>query len=199
MIKFEKVSFEQYWKGYIDAKFRGDEDLSTETDRAEAFRQWQKIKLPKRATTGSAGYDFYAPYGFSVGEGSSGVTVPTGIRWVTDRSDIVLLCFPRSGLGFKYGSRLKNTTGVIDSDYWCSDNGGHIMTKWCADTYFYVKEGEAMMQGVIMPFVKTDDDVSDGIRNGGFGSTTKDASQKTKKILLNEEVTIDAVNSVAQK
>ena len=32
----------------------------------------------------------------------------------------------RSSLGFKYRLQLNNTVGIIDSDYFFSDNEGHI-------------------------------------------------------------------------
>ena len=41
----------------------------------------------------------------------------------------VLAIFPRSGLGFKYRLQLNNTVGIIDSDYFNSDNEGHILLK----------------------------------------------------------------------
>ena len=65
---------------------------------------YDRIALPGRATSGSAGYDFRTPAGFALTPGSS-VTVPTGIR-VRMREDHVLLLFPRSGLGFRYRLQL---------------------------------------------------------------------------------------------
>ena len=51
--KFEKVSFEQFKEGYLDA-------IGQDSD--EVIRSiYDALKLPKRATKGSAGYDFYAP------------------------------------------------------------------------------------------------------------------------------------------
>ena len=50
--KFEKVSFEQFKEGYLDA-------IGQDSD--EVIRSiYDALKLPKRATKGSAGYDFYA-------------------------------------------------------------------------------------------------------------------------------------------
>ena len=65
---------------------------------------WNNIKLPKRASIGSAGYDFYVPY-FVFSPCDSAVKILTGIRWVVDRCEQnkVLMLFPRSGLGCKYG------------------------------------------------------------------------------------------------
>ena len=80
--------------------------------------------LPRRATSGSAGYDFFAPFDLTVHPGET-VTVPTGVRvWMEE--GWVLKLYPRSGLGFKYRLQLNNTVGIIDSDYYYSDNEGHI-------------------------------------------------------------------------
>ena len=46
----------------------------------------------------------------------------------------MLKCYPRSGLGFKYRLQLNNTVGIIDSDYFYSDNEGHIFAKITNDT-----------------------------------------------------------------
>ena len=80
--------------------------------------------LPRRATAGSAGYDFFAPAEISLAPGES-VTVDTGVRCRMD-SRYVLLLFPRSSLGFRYRLALDNTVGVIDADYYFADNLGHI-------------------------------------------------------------------------
>ena len=128
------------------------------------------VQLPKRATGGSSGYDFYAPQRYEVHAGEP-IVIQTGIRFITDEQ-IWLMCMPRSGLGFKYGMRLFNTIGNIDSDYWHSDNEGHIMAKIIADKDFVIEKGDRFMQGVILPYIITDDDNASGNRNGGFGSTS---------------------------
>ena len=51
--KFEKVSFEQYAEAV-----RG---IAPERSDDEIRAVYDAIKLPERATEGSAGYDFYAP------------------------------------------------------------------------------------------------------------------------------------------
>lgn len=88
--------------------------------------------------------------------------------------DYVLMAFPRSGLGFKYQANLVNGTGILDSDYAYSNNEGHIMIKLVnrGDKPFSVKEGEGFAQGIFLPYGITVDDDCDGVRNGGFGSTT---------------------------
>lgn len=164
--KFEKVSFEQFSEGYVN-NF-GD------TSEAELKRIYDEIKLPKRATSGSAGYDFYSTIDFELNPGET-ITIPTGIR--SKIADGWVLClFPRSGLGFKFRLQLNNTVGIIDSDYYNSDNEGHIFIKLTNDTNMNktvsLSRGDGFVQGLFMPFGITEDDNADGVRNGGFGSTS---------------------------
>ena len=94
MIKFYKVSYEQFKKDVYNCGF-------TYIKENEIKEIYDNIKLPKRATKTSAGYDFYSPFYIDIEKGNS-VRLPTGIRCEMD-DDIVLLLVPRSGLGFKYG------------------------------------------------------------------------------------------------
>ncbi|MBQ9531555.1 MAG: dUTP diphosphatase [Eubacterium sp.] len=164
--KFEKVSFEQYEKDFKKL-FSDDFDIKSIYD---------EIKLPKRATTGSAGYDFFAPIDIKL-EKNKTILVPTGIRAKIEEG-WVLNIFPRSGLGFKHRLQLDNTVGIIDSDYYFSSNEGHIMIKLSCDAYdenhsVFVEKGNGFAQGIFMPFGITFDDEVSEKRDGGFGSTTK--------------------------
>ncbi len=156
---FEKVSFDEFKKCYGE--------MSEEEIRAI----YDKIKLPRRATKGSAGYDFFCPYKIELT--NTYTTVPTGIRWVTDNfnSNAVLIMLPRSGQGFKNGVRLRNTTGVIDKDYCNAANEGHIMVKLNAEENKIINQGEAFVQGIIMPYLVVENDEATDERVGGFGST----------------------------
>ena len=131
------------------------------------------IILPKRATVGSAGYDFFAPETFTLNPKET-VKIATGVRVKID-DGWVLMIFPRSGLGFKYRLTLDNTVGIIDSDYFNADNEGHIFIKMtnCGDKPLTVEKGKAFAQGVFLPFGITLDDSSEVARTGGFGSTDK--------------------------
>ena len=136
---------------------------------------YESIRLPRRATSGSAGYDFFAPVGFELPAGGT-IKIPTGVRAIIE-DGWVLTLYPRSGLGFKFRFQLDNTVGVIDSDYARSDNEGHIFLKLTNDNRegkgLRVPAGTAFAQGVFLPFgVTVDDDVQD-VRNGGLGSTTR--------------------------
>ena len=163
--QFEKVSFEQYKKDYLDTF--GNVDNIEEIYNA--------ISLPKRATKGSAGYDFYAPINITLKPNET-IKIPTGIR-VKIEDGWVLKCYPRSGLGFKFRMQLNNTVGIIDSDYYFSSNEGHIFTKITNDTNegktIEIKQNQGFMQGIFVEFGITFDDDAVEIRNGGFGSTTK--------------------------
>lgn len=169
MNKFEKISERQFFADF--AEYLDDECLDVRDGRAI----YNMIKLPKRATAGSAGHDFFAPYNIVIPPKGT-VKIPTGIRVILD-SDKFLAIYPRSGLGFKYKMQLWNTIPVIDADYSGSDNEGHIWCKFFNDSpdnkTIIIKQGDAMCQGVIQQFFKTDNDEANGIRNGGIGSTTK--------------------------
>lgn len=173
--KFSKVSFEQFYKDYVKCFEEDYHDVPRDEIRIEAKKAYNSIKLPKRGTKGSAGYDFFAPLTVSVRKNDV-ITMPTGIRCEMNPGWVLLIC-PRSGMGFKTGIRLANTTGVIDGDYAYSDNEGHIIVKYvndCAplsDKEIVIEEGQGFCQGIFVPFGITVNDEVDKERNGGFGST----------------------------
>lgn len=165
---FEKVSFDEYVMAYNKCF-----PLNI-TQENEMREQWEGIKLPKRATSGSAGYDFFSPMRFYVPvsdqhHGRCCVTVPTGIKIVGMPKNAFFMMMPKSGIGFKTGVRLSNTVGVIDSDY-----EGQIMVRFeKGRDRMEVCAGDKFVQGVFMPFLITsDDEPGDAVRgSGGFGST----------------------------
>lgn len=165
--RFYKVSREQFRKDWLDT--------FPESGEKEAEEIYNSLMLPRRATRGSAGYDFFSPIEISLRPGES-IKIPTGVRAQMSEG-WVLACFPRSGLGFRYRMQLNNTVGIIDSDYIYSENEGHIFAKITNDT----KEGRVLgipvwtgfMQGIFLPFGITEDDSADEVRNGGFGSTSR--------------------------
>lgn len=163
--KFEKVTWGQYCAG------RGCDPANVFTE--PYAQEYDNIKIPKRATTGSAGYDFFAPFDFSLVPGAT-IKIPTGIRCIL-KEGFVLKEYPRSGFGFKYRVRLDNTVGIIDSDYYKSDNEGHIFIKITNEgqQILKVKQGEAFCQGIIVEHFYAEEDEVTEQRNGGFGSTSK--------------------------
>lgn len=167
--KFEKVSLKQFERDLL--KFPNIDEFLIESGSIRKL--YDSLKLPKRATKGSAGYDLYLPIDISIPPHSS-LTIPTGVK-CNINNDYVLLVLPRSGHGFKYGIRLQNTCGVIDSDYYDSDNEGHIMVKLYNpnNDEFELEKGTAFCQGLFFPYgITMDDNVTEN-RNGGFGSTDK--------------------------
>lgn len=160
-MKFEKVSY---------AEFRNSIKF---TDSEVFIRQcYDALQLPTRSTKGSAGYDFRAPYGFTLNPGDT-IKIPTGIKAQIDNG-YVLLLFARSSVGTKYKTTLDNGTGVVDEDYYNNEsNEGHMFAQFTnhGDKPWVVNQGDKYMQGIFVKYGITDDDAADGIRTGGFGST----------------------------
>ena len=165
--KFEKVSPQRFVSDWIST--------FPQQTIEQAVMAYEHIQLPSRATSGSAGYDFFAPVGFELPAGGS-IKIPTGVRALME-DGWVLTLYPRSGLGFKFRFQLDNTVGVIDSDYAHSDNEGHIFMRMTNDSRegkgLRVPAGTAFAQGVFLPYGVTVDDDVQTVRNGGLGSTTR--------------------------
>lgn len=156
--EFHKVSMERFC-----------EDCA----RENAEEIYRALKLPCRATAGSAGYDFFAPFDIELKAGET-AKIPTGIRAEIDEG-WVLSIYPRSGLGFKFRLQLDNTVGIIDSDYFYSDNEGHIFVKITNDSRegktLVIPAGSGFAQGIFTEYGITRSDSATAPRNGGFGST----------------------------
>lgn len=160
MMKFEKISFHQY-----KTDVGGDCDL---------LQEYEDIKIPKRATQYSAGYDFCIPFTCTINPNET-IKIPTGVRWATSYNYRFLALYPRSGLGSKYQINLCNSTGIVDADYYKSDNEGHIFIKIVnrGDIPVTLNKGDAFAQGIISEYQRVDDDNVTATRNGGFGSSNK--------------------------
>lgn len=163
--EFEKVTYGQFRKA-MQEEFPG----TSETECAEMY---EKLQLPTRATAGSAGYDFKAPFAFTLAPGGT-IKIPTGIC-ASIEDGWWLGCLPRSGLGFKYRLQLDNTMGVVDSDYYYSENEGHIFLKITNDNYMgknlHIEPNDKIAQGIFLPYGITYSDDTTDVRNGGMGST----------------------------
>lgn len=161
---FEKVSYIEFERAIKEVFPDTFSDVSIKD-------MYDNIKLPTRATKGSAGYDFYSPITFSLDNEDSVIHIPLGIRAKID-DGWFLMIVPRSGIGFKYGTRMANTVGIIDSDYYYAENEGHINLKLC-DSFrkLKVNAGERVIQGIFVPFGLTYDDTANAERVGGLGST----------------------------
>ena len=167
---FSKVSPSQYDAAISNSPFNSD----------PLYVPWEDLKLPKRATAGSAGYDIYSPVSFVLHPGET-VKFPTGIKCKIP-TGCFLMVVPRSGVGFRTGTRLSNTTGVIDADYTNSDNEGHIWVKLYmpriddedTPSELVIDKGDAVCQGIVVPYYQfINEEPPQQKRNGGFGSTTK--------------------------
>ena len=136
------------------------------------------INLPIRKTKYSAGYDIEAAEDVvipSFKKGDNPTLIPTGLKSYME-DDEVLYLYNRSSNPKKKGLVLANSVGVIDKDYYNNpDNEGHIMFAFynIKDEDITIKKGEAIGQGVFAKYLVTDDDNAQGVRTGGFGSTSK--------------------------
>lgn len=146
-------------------KIRGFEVISSYLD--------QDIVLPKRNTSGSAGYDIEAAVDLTILPGET-AGCPTGLKAYMAEGE-VLQVYPRSSLAIKKHLILINSVGIIDKDYYNNiSNEGHIQIM----LYNYGKEPvtilkhERVAQGIFMSFLKTDNEPTNHTqRLGGFGST----------------------------
>lgn len=166
---FEKVSRKVFFQEVI--KLYGD-NLKPDEERLEKI--YDSIILPIRATRGSAGYDIFTPIEISLKPGEE-VLIPTGIR-VKMSEDYCLFIVPRSGLGSRFRFQLNNTVGIIDSDYYYSDNEGQILVPMINDSrrekILFLEAKTAFVQGIFLKYGITTDDETTLYRNGGFGSTS---------------------------
>ena len=120
--EFHPVSYEQFRRDWLETFYEDERDYVDPVTKEvnlviDNYLRgiYAGIELPKRATEFSAGYDFHMPYSFTLKAGDS-IKIPTGIRCEM-YDGWVLMLYPRSGLGFKYGLGLANHTAIIDSDY----------------------------------------------------------------------------------
>ena len=133
--------------------------------------------LPTRATKGSAGYDFKAAKDIIVPNILTGkpVLVPTGVKCKLER-DQVLLLFNRSSNAAKRGLIVPNGVGVVDSDYYNNPgNEGQIfgLFSCIGQKSYLIHKGDRILQGIITDYYVVDNDITTGVRMGGFGSTGK--------------------------
>lgn len=100
--------------------------------------------------------------------------VPTGVKCKLE-SDTYLELSVRSSCPLKYWLILANSVGIIDSDYYSNpDNDGEIFFQMInlSPCDIQLKKGDIIGQGIIKPYLKTEDDAAQGDRLGGFGSTS---------------------------
>ena len=136
------------------------------------------INLPGRSTKNSAGYDVEAAEDCIIPAfkpGQQPTLVKTGIKAYMESDEVLILANRSSNQG-KKGLILANSIGVVDSDYYENpDNDGHIMYAFfnfkAEDVE--IKKGERIGQAIFQKYLVTDNDIAQGERTGGFGSTNK--------------------------
>lgn len=164
--KFEKVSWIQFQKDYIDTFGEG------KTINMDDVRKiYDNIKLPCRKTKFSAGHDISIPFDITLPP-KERLMIPTGIRCQIE-TDYVMLIMPRSSLGIKKGLRISNTVPVIDSDYYNANNEGHIFISVINDGKDVIKfkTGDNIVQAMFVPYGVADEEEILEERVGGIGST----------------------------
>ena len=184
---FELVDRTIFLRDFMECYFHGNlssaiDMLSKSVDNKEfraemlAAKCYFDLQKPKRATVGSAGYDFFFPFRLTIPEGMT-VRIPTGIVWKTDELEDTygLFLYPRSSLGIHYTLREPNGVSVIDADYYGnSSNGGHIFVNLRNEGHngsCVIQPNKGYVQGVIQPIYLVDDDDTTSVRTGGSGST----------------------------
>ena len=146
----------------------------------EIAKGWEdkNINLPKRSTKYAAGYDVEAAEDTVIPAFKPGVKptlVPTGLKAYM-QDDEMLCLYNRSSNPKKKGLVLANSVGIVDKDYYGnSDNDGHIMYAFWnfKDEDIKVEKGERIGQAIFQKYLVADNDVAEGKRTGGFGSTDK--------------------------
>lgn len=188
--RFEKVSLNEY------AKAR--KKMNPNISNSQIRKEYDDIKLPTRATAGSAGYDFSIPYDVKTSDIKNGVvSLPTGVCWISypvtsncsgDSRLFELSLHMRSSTASKLGFNLVNGTGIIDADYYMANNEGNIIIKLMPNNVLgtparaeasnsdvtVINAGEKIVQGIFTEVFIVDEDPSQFVaRIGGFGSTGK--------------------------
>lgn len=135
------------------------------------------INLPVRKTSGAAGYDIEAAEDTIIPVYKPNIKptlIPTGVKAYCESDEYIMLVNRSSGP--KKGLLMANGIGIIDHDYYNNEgNEGHIYFQYfnCTDHDIEIKKGDIIGQAIFQKFLITDNDISENIRIGGFGSTDR--------------------------
>ena len=149
----------------MSVRTRGFEAISTEqwskdfSEIQDTMYDTIKVKLPKRGTALSAGYDIFSPFDFEL-KPMEEIKIPTGLKAYM-LNDECLKIYPRSGLGFKYHLKIANSIGIVVADYADNPNNeGHIFVKLRneGDKVLSIKQGEAFCQAIFEKYLLADGD-----------------------------------------
>lgn len=153
------------------------------------------LKLPKRSTKKSVGYDFFAPEDIVVPSMWKSVlqnarilltnkketteilptAISTGIKAYFQDDEVMILA-NRSSNPKKLGLVMANSIGIFECDYYNNPtNDGNIIFQYY--NFFpndiTIKKGEKLGQAYFQKFLIADNDNAEGLRIGGIGSTGK--------------------------
>jgi dUTP pyrophosphatase len=106
--------------------------------------------------------------------GTKPTLVSTGMKCQLDPGTYLELSV-RSSCPLKHWLVMANSVGIIDADYYNNpDNEGEIFFQMINLSPFDIllKKGDIVGQGIIKPYLTTEDDNASGQRTGGFGSTS---------------------------
>ena len=145
----------------------------------EIAKGWEDkgINLPIRKTKNAAAYDIEAAEDIVIPVYKPGVKptlIPTGLKAYCQDDEWYMLANRSSGP--KKGFIMANSIGIIDADYYENEsNDGHFMYAYynIKEEDITIKKGEAIGQAIFQKYLVTDNDIAEGERIGGFGSTTK--------------------------
>ncbi len=153
-------------------KVRGFEPVVKE--HRKSFTNEEDIIMPARGTKNSAGYDIFATKKLEILP-NSGEFFWSDVK-VYMLDDEVFEIYPRSSFGIKRSIRIKNTVGIVDSDYYSNEsNDGNIgIFLWnFGENPQIIEKGEAVAQGIFKKFLVSDNCNTEVIRTGGYGHTDK--------------------------
>jgi len=155
----------RFVKTILEEALKATESVLGSANKENIKAALENLELPHRSTKQSAGYDFFSPFDIHAKKGDT-IKVPLFVKAMDMPSNVVLLIFNRSGLSLKKGLQLDNAVGVIDSDYrQC------IVFQATAKKDITILQGDRICQGIFVNFLTVDDDIAEGERDGGFGST----------------------------
>lgn len=147
----------------------------------EVAKGWEdkNINIPIRKTKKSAGYDVEAAEDIIIPpfeRGCKPTLIHTGLKAYCQDDEWYMLANRSSNPG-KKKLVLANGIGIIDADYYCNpDNDGEFMFAYynMGTEPLEIKKGEIIGQVVFQKFLIVDNDVAEGERTSGFGSTNED-------------------------
>ena len=139
----------------------------------------KNINIPIRKTKKSAGYEVEAAEDIIIPpfeRGCKPTLIHTGLKAYCQDDEWYMLANRSSNPG-KKKLVLANGIGIIDADYYCNpDNDGEFMFAYynMGTEPLEIKKGERIGQVVFQKFLIVDNDVAEGERTSGFGSTNED-------------------------